>query len=183
MCCSRLQRRPSGSISQSVRVRVGTLVRTGIPLRRGSGGVAVLGCVPLTYKSRQREPSSSATEQALISVVATSYLLGVSTRRVDKLVDLLGIKDISKSQVSRMSGSGRPGHRVPGPGLERGPVLVRLDGRPEEDPCRRPDRQRSCPGRHRRECRWADGTYRLAPGSRWPSWPGRGMPVMPSGVA
>ncbi|GAA3615602.1 hypothetical protein GCM10022419_121110 [Nonomuraea rosea] len=35
-------------------------------------------------------------EQALISVVATSYLLGVSTRRVDKLVEQLGIKHISK---------------------------------------------------------------------------------------
>jgi putative transposase len=42
-------------------------------------------------------------EQALISVVATSYLLGVSTRRVDKLVEQLGIKNISKSQVSQMS--------------------------------------------------------------------------------
>jgi putative transposase len=42
-------------------------------------------------------------EQALVSVVATSYLLGVSTRRVDKLVDQLGIKGISKSQVSQMS--------------------------------------------------------------------------------
>jgi putative transposase len=42
-------------------------------------------------------------EQALVSVVATSYLLSVSTRRVDKLVDQLGIKTISKSQVSQMS--------------------------------------------------------------------------------
>jgi putative transposase len=42
-------------------------------------------------------------EQALISVVATSYLLGVSTRRVDKLVEQLGIKGISKSQVSQMA--------------------------------------------------------------------------------
>ena len=42
-------------------------------------------------------------EQALISVVATSYLLGVSTRRVDKLVEQLGIKHISKSQVSQMA--------------------------------------------------------------------------------
>ncbi|WP_246655210.1 IS256 family transposase, partial [Nonomuraea guangzhouensis] len=41
--------------------------------------------------------------QALISVVATSYLLGVSTRRVDKLVEQLGIKHISKSQVSQMA--------------------------------------------------------------------------------
>ncbi|WP_428834105.1 transposase, partial [Microbispora maris] len=42
-------------------------------------------------------------EQALISVVATSYLLGVSTRRVDKLVEQLGIGGISKSQVSAMA--------------------------------------------------------------------------------
>ncbi|NRQ40894.1 IS256 family transposase [Nonomuraea sp. NN258] len=42
-------------------------------------------------------------EQALISVVATSYLLGVSTRRVDRLVEQLGIKHISKSQVSQMA--------------------------------------------------------------------------------
>ena len=42
-------------------------------------------------------------EQALVSVVATSYLLGVSTRRVDKLVEQLGIAGISKSQVSAMA--------------------------------------------------------------------------------
>ncbi|MGW5411661.1 IS256 family transposase [Actinomadura geliboluensis] len=42
-------------------------------------------------------------EQALVSVVATSYLLGFSTRRVDKLVEQMGIKGISKSQVSQMS--------------------------------------------------------------------------------
>jgi transposase-like protein len=42
-------------------------------------------------------------EQALVSLIATSYLLGVSTRRVDKLVEQLGIKGISKSQVSEMS--------------------------------------------------------------------------------
>lgn len=38
-------------------------------------------------------------EQALVSVVATSYLLGVSTRRVEKLVGQLGIAQLSKSQV------------------------------------------------------------------------------------
>ena len=43
-------------------------------------------------------------ESALISVVATCYLLGVSTRRMDKLVESLGITSLSKSQVSRMSG-------------------------------------------------------------------------------
>jgi transposase-like protein len=42
-------------------------------------------------------------EQALVSVVATSYLLGVSTRRVEKLVETLGVKALSKSQVSEMA--------------------------------------------------------------------------------
>jgi transposase-like protein len=42
-------------------------------------------------------------EAALVSVVATCYLLGVSTRRMDKLVQTLGITSLSKSQVSRMA--------------------------------------------------------------------------------
>ena len=42
-------------------------------------------------------------EAALVSVVATCYLLGVSTRRMDKLVESLGITRLSKSQVSRMA--------------------------------------------------------------------------------
>ena len=42
-------------------------------------------------------------EAALISVVATCYLLGVSTRRMDKLAQSLGITSLSKSQVSRMA--------------------------------------------------------------------------------
>jgi putative transposase len=44
-------------------------------------------------------------EQALVSVVATSYLLGVSTRRVEKLVETLGVTRLSKSQVSQMAKS------------------------------------------------------------------------------
>ena len=42
-------------------------------------------------------------EAALISVVATCYLLGVSTRRMEKLVEQLGITRLSKSQVSEMA--------------------------------------------------------------------------------
>ncbi len=42
-------------------------------------------------------------ESALVSVVATSYLLGVSTRRMEKLVETLGITRLSKSQVSQMA--------------------------------------------------------------------------------
>jgi transposase-like protein len=50
------------------------------------------------------EPRRRA-EQAMGSVVATSYLLGVSTRRMEKLVDTLGIRRLSKSQVSAMAAS------------------------------------------------------------------------------
>jgi putative transposase len=42
-------------------------------------------------------------EQALVSVVADAYLAGVSTRRVEKLVQQLGIDRMSKSQVSRLA--------------------------------------------------------------------------------
>ena len=42
-------------------------------------------------------------ERALTSVVATCYLLGVSTRRMDKLVQTLGITGLSRSQVSVMA--------------------------------------------------------------------------------
>ena len=42
-------------------------------------------------------------ERALTSVVATCYLLGVSTRRMDKLVQSLGITSLSRSQVSEMA--------------------------------------------------------------------------------
>jgi transposase-like protein len=42
-------------------------------------------------------------EQALVTVVATAYLLGVSTRRVEKLAEQLGVKNLSRSQVSEMA--------------------------------------------------------------------------------
>ncbi|MEU0284043.1 IS256 family transposase [Streptomyces sp. NPDC006195] len=49
----------------------------------------------LTYRRR--------AEQALVTVVATAYLLGVSTRRVEKLAEQLGVKSLSRSQVSEMA--------------------------------------------------------------------------------
>jgi transposase-like protein len=42
-------------------------------------------------------------QRALTTVVATCYLLGVSTRRMEKLVETLGITRLSKSQVSVMA--------------------------------------------------------------------------------
>lgn len=45
------------------------------------------------------------SERALTAVVAEAYVLGVSTRRVDELVQTLGITGISKSQVSELAKS------------------------------------------------------------------------------
>jgi transposase-like protein len=44
-------------------------------------------------------------EQAFVSVIADACLAGVSTRRVEKLVQQLGVERISKSQVSRLAQS------------------------------------------------------------------------------
>jgi putative transposase len=44
-------------------------------------------------------------EQAFVSVIADAYLAGVSTRRVEKLVQQLGVERMSKSQVSRLATS------------------------------------------------------------------------------
>ena len=44
-------------------------------------------------------------EQAFVSVIADAYLAGVSTRRVAKLVQQLGLEGMSKSQVSRLAKS------------------------------------------------------------------------------
>ena len=70
--------------------RAGT-IELGIPkLRQGS-------YFPSFLEHRRR------AERALASVVATSYLLGVSTRRVEKLAAALGVVGLSKSQVSAMA--------------------------------------------------------------------------------
>jgi putative transposase len=37
-----------------------------------------------------------------VSVIADAYLAGVSTRRVEKLVQQLGVERMSRSQVSRL---------------------------------------------------------------------------------
>ncbi len=45
----------------------------------------------------------SRVEKALINVVIESYLQGVSTRRVQDIVSLLGVEELSASSVSRIS--------------------------------------------------------------------------------
>ncbi len=54
------------------------------------------GYIPSLLEPRRR------SERALLAVVQEAYVQGVSTRRVDALVQALGMQGISKSQVSRM---------------------------------------------------------------------------------
>ncbi|MFK4363183.1 transposase-like protein [Rhodococcus sp. 27YEA6] len=70
--------------------RAGTLDVPISKLRRGS-----------YFPDRLLERRKRA-ERALTSVVATCYLLGVSTRRMEKLVESLDINSLSKLQVSIM---------------------------------------------------------------------------------
>jgi putative transposase len=49
--------------------------------------------------------SRRRAEQAFVSVIADAYLAGVSTRRVEKLVQQLGVERMSRSQVSRLAKS------------------------------------------------------------------------------
>jgi transposase-like protein len=44
------------------------------------------------------------SERALLSVVAEAYVLGVSTRRVERLMETMGLSGISKSRVSEIAG-------------------------------------------------------------------------------
>ena len=72
--------------------RVGT-VDLAIPkLRAGS-------CFPSWLEPRKR------SEQALVAVVAEAYLRGVSTRKVEAVVQSMGIAGLSKSEVSRLCSS------------------------------------------------------------------------------
>jgi len=70
--------------------RAGTIELAVPKLRQGS-------YFPSFLEHRRR------AERALASVVATSYLLGVSTRRVERLAASLGVTGLSKSQVSVMA--------------------------------------------------------------------------------
>jgi len=72
--------------------RVGTIDLNVPKLREGSYFQAWL----LVHRRR--------AEQALASVVAQAYVEGVSTRRVEDLVEAMGIAGISPSQVSRLAG-------------------------------------------------------------------------------
>ena len=100
------------------------------------------------------EPRKRA-EKALTSVVATCYLLGVSTRRMDKLVQSLGISGLSKSQVSVMAKDLDTQveafrHRR----LDQGPyTFVAADALVPQGPGRWPGGQGARPDRDRRQRR------------------------------
>jgi putative transposase len=83
--------RRNGYRHRDLDTRVGTLDVAVPKLREGS-------FFPDWLLTRRRR-----AEAALTTVVATCYLLGVSTRRMDKLVRTLGITGLSKSQVSEMA--------------------------------------------------------------------------------
>ena len=70
---------------------------------RGSGrsSCGCRACGTASYFPALLEPRKRA-EQALVAVVREAYVHGVSTRRVDELVQALGLDGISKSQVSRL---------------------------------------------------------------------------------
>jgi putative transposase len=72
--------------------RVGSLELQIPKLRQGS------------YLPSWLEPRRRA-EQALVAVVAEAYVQGVSTRKVEAVVQALGITGISKSEVSRLAAS------------------------------------------------------------------------------
>ncbi|MET3719381.1 transposase-like protein [Arthrobacter sp. UYEF21] len=71
--------------------------------RAGSLDVAIPKLRQGTYFPDWLLEGRRRAETALTSVVATCYLLGVSTRRMEELVESLGITRLSKSQVSVMA--------------------------------------------------------------------------------
>jgi putative transposase len=70
--------------------------------RLGTLGLAIPKLRTGSYFPSWLEPRRRA-EQALVAVVAEAYVQGVSTRKVEALVQALGIAGLSKSEVSRLA--------------------------------------------------------------------------------
>ena len=79
----------NGYRERDLETRLGTIELKIPKLRRGSYFPAFL------------EPRKTA-ERALIAVIQEAWILGVSTRKVDDLVQAMGMTGISKSQVSKI---------------------------------------------------------------------------------
>ena len=58
---------------------------------------------PGSYFPSFLQPTQAFASRRCVSVVQQAYVCGVSTRRVDQLVESLGLR-ISKSEVSRIAG-------------------------------------------------------------------------------
>jgi putative transposase len=88
--CERTNHR-NGTRPRALETRMGT-IELGIPrTRHGS-------YFPSFLEPRRR------WEQAFVNVVAEAYVSGVSTRKVEAVVEAMGAHGMSKSEVSRMAG-------------------------------------------------------------------------------
>jgi putative transposase len=92
-----------GTVSEDRVNRRNGYRRRDFDTRAGTLDLAVPKLRQQTYFPEWLLERRKRAERALTSVVATCYLLGVSTRRMDKLVQALGITTLSKSQVSVMA--------------------------------------------------------------------------------
>lgn len=81
----------NGYRERTLETRMGTLELAIPKLRQGS-------YFPSFLEPRRR------WERAFVQVVSEAYVLGVSTRKVEDLVEAMGAKGMSKSEVSRMAG-------------------------------------------------------------------------------
>ncbi|MHB1131523.1 MAG: IS256 family transposase [Chloroflexota bacterium] len=90
--CEERTNQRNGSRHRPYDTRLGTIDLAIPKLRTGS-------YFPVWLEPRRR------AEQALVAVVAEAYLKGVSTRKVEDLVQSLGIAGMSKSEVSRLCAS------------------------------------------------------------------------------
>jgi transposase-like protein len=79
----------NGTRERQLETRVGKITVKIPKLRRGS-------YFPSILEPRKR------SEEALLAVIQEAYILGVSTRRMDELVQRMGLEGIDKSKVSRI---------------------------------------------------------------------------------
>ena len=80
----------SGFRARRVDTRMGTVYLVVPKIRKG-------GYVPFFISERKR------SEQALIAVVQEAFINGVSTRKIERLAQAMGIENISASQVSEFN--------------------------------------------------------------------------------
>ena len=92
----------NGYRERKLDTRIGAMQLRIAKLRQGS-------CFPSFLEPRK------ASEQALVAVVQEAYLKGVSTRKVDDLVQALGIeRDLEVSGFAVVRGARRAGERISG---------------------------------------------------------------------